>query len=100
MWLSDDLEDLIIIDEGIGGTLPEFWGMFRLAGTNFLGGIPEELFTLPNLVELDLSNSEFTGPLSPSFSNLAASLQRLHLDNNGLTGTVPGSFGALTNLSK
>lgn len=72
----------------------------RVGHSNLIGSIPDELYELDFIEEVDLSGANFRGPLSASFSNLAESLELLYLDNNQFTGTVPETFGRLTNLSK
>nr|VDD41637.1 unnamed protein product [Brassica oleracea] len=44
--------------------------------------------TPPRITSLNLSSSELTGQLSPSFSNLTM-IQELDLSNNGLSGEIP-----------
>nr|GMD17200.1 MDIS1-interacting receptor like kinase 2-like [Ipomoea batatas] len=69
-----------------------------LSGTNLNGSIPESLFTnLEKLEYLDLSDNEFSGPLSPNISNLSH-LNDLILSGNQFQGEIPYSIGQLKNL--
>ncbi|KAH0876715.1 hypothetical protein HID58_064109 [Brassica napus] len=47
--------------------------------------------TPPRITSLNLSSSELTGQLSPSFSNLTM-IQELNLEKNKLTGSVPSEL--------
>ncbi len=51
-------------------------------------GIPDCLFTMPNLQTLQLSGNGLTGSL-PSNMNISNSLTDLSLSHNQLTGTIP-----------
>nr|XP_015882094.2 probable LRR receptor-like serine/threonine-protein kinase At1g56140 [Ziziphus jujuba var. spinosa] len=59
--------------------------------------IPEELWTLTYLFNLDLSKNYLSGPLSPSIGNLTR-LQYLTVAINALSGELPKELGKLTNL--
>lgn len=39
-----------------------------------------------------------TGPLPPQLFNLNGTLERIHLNDNGLSGRLPTTLGTLTNL--
>nr|GLL30749.1 probable leucine-rich repeat receptor-like protein kinase At1g35710 [Ipomoea trifida] len=69
-----------------------------LIGTNLNGSILESIFTnLKKLEYLDLSNNEFSGPLSPYISNLS-NLKHLILSYNQFQGEIPYSIGQLKDL--
>jgi Leucine-rich repeat (LRR) protein len=56
--------------------------------------IPEELFDIPSLVELDLSDSMFSGTVPPKIGSLT-NLVRLVLNGNALSGNLPSEFGQM-----
>ncbi|KAF7139979.1 hypothetical protein RHSIM_Rhsim06G0241100 [Rhododendron simsii] len=62
-----------------------------------VGGIPDELWSLTNLSNLNLGQNYLTGPLSSSIANLTQ-MQYLSLGINSLSGEVPKELGNLTNL--
>ncbi|KAF3438259.1 hypothetical protein FNV43_RR21020 [Rhamnella rubrinervis] len=59
--------------------------------------IPEELWTLTYLFDLDLRRNYLTGSLSPSIGNLTR-LQYLTIGINALSGEIPKEVGQLTEL--
>ncbi|KAI8553182.1 hypothetical protein RHMOL_Rhmol06G0324100 [Rhododendron molle] len=61
------------------------------------GGIPDELWSLTSLSNLNLGQNYLTGPLSSSIANLTQ-MQYLSLGINSLSGEVPKALGNLTNL--
>ncbi|KAI3510075.1 hypothetical protein L1887_25602 [Cichorium endivia] len=62
-----------------------------------VGPIPEGLWTLISLTNLNLSQNYLTGPLSPSIGNLTR-MQYMTFDINALSGQVPPELGQLTDL--
>ncbi|XP_062115779.1 probable LRR receptor-like serine/threonine-protein kinase At1g56140 isoform X2 [Humulus lupulus] len=64
---------------------------------NVAGPIPEELWTLTFLNDLNLGNNFLTGSLSPSIGNLI-NMKTLALSANALSGEVPKELGLLTEL--
>ncbi|TYG52387.1 hypothetical protein ES288_D09G023700v1 [Gossypium darwinii] len=64
----------------------------RLSGT-----IPPNVGELESMVDLDLSNNWFIGPIPSSVSNLT-NLASLFLQSNQLDGSIPKDIGRLTNL--
>ena len=62
----------------------------------FNGTIPSWLYTLPSLVELDLSHNKFTGHIGEFQFN---SLENIDLSMNELHGSIPTSIFELVNLS-
>ena len=61
------------------------------------GTIPEELFDLTSLIDLNLSDSMFSGALSSKIGNLK-NLVSLSLVGNSLSGQIPSEIGMLDNL--
>ncbi|KAJ1263719.1 hypothetical protein BS78_09G207700 [Paspalum vaginatum] len=94
-----------------------------LAGCNLTGEFPSFFAEMPEMEWLDLSSNGFTGSIPPGIWKLqklenlflydnnlsgdlgingtigAAGLVKVDLSMNQLTGTIPESFGTLTNLS-
>ncbi|KAK7317496.1 hypothetical protein RJT34_01782 [Clitoria ternatea] len=61
------------------------------------GGIPEELWTLTYLTNLNLGQNHLTGSLPPAIGNLTR-MQYLSLGINSLSGELPNELGNLTEL--
>ncbi|GKY99978.1 hypothetical protein MPSEU_000951400 [Mayamaea pseudoterrestris] len=68
-----------------------------LASNRLKGQLPESLFRLTALEELDLSLNAFSGPLSNNIS-LLGDIKRLDISGNRLTGAIPATIGGLTKL--
>lgn len=72
---------------------------FSNAAHNFLtGSIPVKFSDLTELKEMDIRNCSLIGLLPPELSYLGEHMEYLRLSNNGISGPIPSSFGALTNL--
>ncbi|GMN56513.1 hypothetical protein TIFTF001_025623 [Ficus carica] len=69
----------------------------KVYALNVVGPIPEELWTLTYLKNLNLAGNFLTGPLSPSIGSLAR-IQYLRVGTNALSGQLPKEMGQLTNL--
>ncbi|KAH7528112.1 hypothetical protein FEM48_Zijuj05G0037300 [Ziziphus jujuba var. spinosa] len=69
----------------------------RVYAIDVVGPIPEELWTLTYLINLNLAQNYLTGPLSPSIGNLTR-MQWLSLGINAFSGEVPKELGQLTEL--
>ncbi|KAK9907104.1 hypothetical protein M0R45_002416 [Rubus argutus] len=69
----------------------------KVYALDVVGIIPEELWTLSFLFNLNLGQNYFTGPLSASIGNLT-SMQYLSLGINALSGELPNELGKLTDL--
>ncbi|GFP87528.1 probable LRR receptor-like serine/threonine-protein kinase at1g56140 [Phtheirospermum japonicum] len=67
------------------------------SSSNVVGPLPEELWSLTYLVNLNLGQNYLTGPLSPSVGNLTR-LKYLSLSMNSLSGRLPKELGKLTDL--
>nr|XP_048330579.1 probable LRR receptor-like serine/threonine-protein kinase At1g56140 [Ziziphus jujuba var. spinosa] len=71
--------------------------IWRVYAIDVVGPIPEELWTLTYLINLNLAQNYLTGPLSPSIGNLTR-MQWLSLGINAFSGEVPKELGQLTEL--
>ncbi|GMY33351.1 probable LRR receptor-like serine/threonine-protein kinase At1g56140 isoform X3 [Fagus crenata] len=69
----------------------------RVYAQDVAGVIPQELWNLTFLFNLDLGQNYLTGNLSASIGNLYR-MQYLSLGINALSGTLPKELGNLTNL--
>ncbi|XP_058218956.1 probable LRR receptor-like serine/threonine-protein kinase At1g56140 isoform X5 [Rhododendron vialii] len=69
----------------------------KVYSLSVVGGIPDELWTLDYLYNIDLRQNYLTGTLSPSIGNLTL-LQYLSVGMNSLSGQVPKELGKLTDL--
>jgi hypothetical protein len=63
------------------------------------GTIPESLYQVTQLLDLNLQQANFSGTLSEKISNIVG-LQYLYLNNNSFYGPVPSGIDALSRLSK
>lgn len=59
--------------------------------------IPDDLFDIQSLTDLDLSNSMLGGTLSTKIGGMT-NLKHLSLAENGLTGSIPSEIGLLASL--
>ncbi|MFS7930374.1 putative protein kinase RLK-Pelle-DLSV family [Helianthus anomalus] len=69
----------------------------KVYAMNAVGTIPEGLWTLIYLTNLNLAQNYLTGPLSPSVGNLTR-MQWMTIGINALSGEVPPEIGLLTDL--
>jgi Leucine-rich repeat (LRR) protein len=98
---SQTVTGIGLYDNGIRGTLPSEIALLSslellLLDSNdeLSGRIPESLATLPALVEIYLGWNSFTGRLP----DLGRGVVYAHFWNNQLTGTVPKSYGNLSDI--
>jgi hypothetical protein len=63
------------------------------------GALPETLYRLSNLEQLDLNDNRFTGTISTNISALKQ-LVFLQLEQNTFTGMIPEEMGNLFLLGK
>jgi len=56
------------------------------------GQLPSELYRLPQLDELVLSNANFEGILSEDFRFLNETIRQIVLNDNRFSGTLPEAF--------
>jgi len=99
---ADTLEELLIGStnvvslEGIGQA--SNLRVLSLERNSFFGqNLPEELFTLTALEDLDISHCGFVGTLSSSIGALTR-LESFQAINNDLDGAIPESIGVLSML--
>ncbi|KAB1216929.1 hypothetical protein CJ030_MR4G016058 [Morella rubra] len=69
----------------------------RVYAMDVKGVIPEDLWTLTFLTNLNLARNYLTGNLSSSVGNLTH-MQRLEIGHNSLSGELPKELGNLTDL--
>lgn len=69
-----------------------------LGSNRLVGPIPDFIWQLSSLVELDLNDNLLNGSIPSSFSNMSA-LRDLSLSQNSISGTIPSNIGSLTNLT-
>ena len=79
----------------IEGFIPRSIGHFRnleylfMSGNRLSGELPDELFALRYIKNIDLSNNLFRNEIDPRFYRLNPSLRVLRLSGNGHTGRIP-----------
>ncbi|XP_030548311.1 probable LRR receptor-like serine/threonine-protein kinase At1g56130 [Rhodamnia argentea] len=69
----------------------------KIYALDISGQIPNELFELKELVDLNLAQNVLTGPIPAQFEQLSK-MQYLSLGTNNLTGQVPLELGNMTKL--
>ncbi|KAL0731494.1 hypothetical protein Bca4012_027588 [Brassica carinata] len=69
----------------------------KVYAIDVVGTIPDELWTLEYLTNLNLAQNFLTGPLSPAIGNLTR-MEWMTFGINALSGPVPKEIGLLTNL--
>lgn len=70
----------------------------HLAGNQFNGTIPEDIFGLDKVSSVYLNNNHFSGTLPTSLARMT-SLSTLDLHDNRFTGTIPTELGLLADLA-
>lgn len=96
--LSISLEHLAILNNEVGGNIPE--GIGRLSnlmalymGPNLLtGSIPASLGKLSKLNVISLAQNRLSGEIPPTLGNLTQ-LSELYLSMNAFTGEIPSALG-------
>ncbi|KAK8984268.1 hypothetical protein V6N11_029585 [Hibiscus sabdariffa] len=89
----------------LSASVPRFFAEFQnltslsVANSGLLGRLPEEIFQMPALQTLDLSNNELLQGWFPKFP-LNASLKTLSLGDTSFGGQVPESIGNLEQLTR
>lgn len=101
---ASELEE-IYIDETLAKNLNGIGKAQKLkvlhAYKNSFGGqqIPDEVFDISTLTDLNIADSMLAGPLSGKIGKLTQ-LQRLTLDSNSLTGELPSQISLLPSLKE
>jgi len=102
MHLLSEMQDLIIVNNKITGTLPGTFGETATSMRSLLlpdnelnGKIPENYLSKSPLEFVHLGSNGFTGTIPNSFGD-ASYLQQLDLSRNSLTGTIPNGLSAYT----
>ncbi|KAG8379242.1 hypothetical protein BUALT_Bualt07G0068300 [Buddleja alternifolia] len=101
------LQKLMFLDlsrNNFGGDIQEIFGNFTqvrfllLHNNAYTGGLnSSRVLKLPNIVRLDLSYNNFSGPLPIEISQMA-SLKFLVLAYNHFSGSIPHEYGSLVGL--
>ncbi|XP_059291339.1 probable leucine-rich repeat receptor-like protein kinase At2g33170 [Lycium ferocissimum] len=100
------LENLVNLDLSFNrftGNIPKEIGncsklLYLHLHDNSFYGIPNELYNLSNLDDVNLCNNMISGPIAEEFGKLSSLVSFVAYTNN-LTGPVPRSIGSLKNLS-
>ncbi|PHT99187.1 hypothetical protein BC332_31794 [Capsicum chinense] len=95
------LRELYLDSVNISSTIPLNFSSYLtnlwLARAQLCGVLPERVFHLSNLEDLDLSSNSLASPI-PSNVNGLQNLQYLFLSSNYLNGTIPSSIFSLPSL--
>lgn len=99
-----NLEFLNLSNNGLEGSIPVSLGNMKslthihLGENNFASGpIPPTLFTISNLKELSLPNTQLTGAI-PQWVSIMSQLKYVDFSNNTLTSAIPDSVWGMTAL--
>ena len=105
------LRGINLIGNNIMGVIPTEIGLLDLqsfdvhantdlnALNDLSGQIPSELYSLTNLIHLDLGRSRLVGTIDKAIEKLTA-LKYLGLHHNLINGTLPIEIGKLENLGE
>ncbi|KAI9086964.1 hypothetical protein K1719_031125 [Acacia pycnantha] len=91
----DDLSPFIKCDCSSATTCHIY--ALRVYELDVVGDIPQELWTLTHLINLDLRHNYLTGSLPPAIGNLTR-MQYMSFGINSLSGELPKELGNLTEL--
>ncbi|KAI7737354.1 hypothetical protein M8C21_028817 [Ambrosia artemisiifolia] len=102
---STFLRDLRLYEVNIGLVLPNYLNIssslrsLQLSSTSLQGKLPDNIFNLEYLEELDLSgNSNLSGPFPKVNTSSSIPLKELDLSGTSLPGEIPTSIGHLKSL--
>ncbi|XP_024964146.1 receptor-like protein 6 [Cynara cardunculus var. scolymus] len=104
---STSLEELLLDEVNISSTLPTYLNIssssmksLHLSDTRLQGKLPDNIFNLPYLEELDLGfNINITGQLPKVYTNTNIPLKFLDLTYTNLSGQILDSIGHLKSLT-
>jgi LRR receptor-like serine/threonine-protein kinase FLS2 len=71
--------------------------LFNIGGNNLTGPIPFEIFNISTIREIAMPFNNLIGHLP---SNVGSNLQRLYLEGNKLSGTIPSSISNASELTQ
>jgi len=71
--------------------------LFNIGGNNLTGPIPFEIFNISTIREIAMPFNNLIGHLQ---SNVGSNLQRLYLEGNKLSGTIPSSISNASELTQ
>ncbi|CAL9221969.1 unnamed protein product, partial [Arabidopsis halleri] len=74
--------------------LERFW----VYNSSFFGPFPSFLLTIPSLVDIDLSENQFEGPIDFGNTSSSSKLTELDVSYNNLDGLIPESISTLVSL--
>ena len=104
LGLLEHLNTVGLYGNEIGGTIPPEIGdlpevtILALGENRFEGEIPPELGNMPELSILILNDNRLTGEIPAELGNASKLFLFSLYDNDGITGTIPESFGGLGKL--
>ncbi|KAJ9539878.1 hypothetical protein OSB04_026384 [Centaurea solstitialis] len=100
------LRELLLHHVSISSSLPTFLNISSslttlvVGFTGLRGKLPDNIFNIQNLEELDMSGNEgITGPLPKVNISVISRLKRLGLSSTRLSGKIPYSIGHLNSLN-
>ncbi|XP_024964725.1 receptor-like protein Cf-9 homolog [Cynara cardunculus var. scolymus] len=102
---STSLEELSLDGVNISSILPTYVNLssmksLHLSDTGLQGKLPDNIFNLPYLEELDLSsNDDLTGRFPKIYTSTSNPLKLLDLSNINLSGVIPDIIGHLKSLT-
>ena len=96
------LQTLWLFQNNISGEIPNCVGQnplvdFELSNNFFTGPIPSSLGECKSIIYILLDDNKLTGTIPESLGRLDK-LQTIRLSNNAITGPIPDSFGSLRSL--
>lgn len=105
IFLLEDLEELVIVDEAVGGTLPARFGtdapnvrQVIIQGTEIGGTIPDGYLANSPLESFILNSNNLAGSI-PLNVGIPGTLTEMDLSSNQLTGALPGGLLIYSSLS-
>ncbi|XP_064942371.1 probable LRR receptor-like serine/threonine-protein kinase At1g56140 isoform X3 [Musa acuminata AAA Group] len=102
---SCSIIELKVFEMNVSGTIPDaLFNLTNLVNLNLSrnilnGSIPEDIHKLKRLRILSLDKNQFSGNITPSIGNLT-NLTYLSLGTNRFSGSIPSTVGSLTLLEQ